>query len=190
MNPNSDTTDALAVTAQPDWSRQPKVTFAHSTVIVLAVSGKEQRERIRQTPKARLSYVVSGLTLAEMRAGLLRAEAEGRAPCIVPFWTEGTITVTGIVANQVTIGVDPRRDFFVAGQYVFLDDLAGHTGFRLVTAVTDRGLTLAADGTAYAFGANAKIYPCRKCRRIGNDELLSRDDLHSHTLRYEYETIA
>ena len=188
MIPNSDNTAPVAVTTPPDWGKGVSVTFVHQTQVFVARSGKEQRQRGRAMAKAKLSYKVSGLTTADQRAAMLTAEVEALRLCIVPFWCEGTQTITSIVADVVTIGVDPRKDFFIVGQYVYLDD--GTTqDFRQIASITDRILTLVTDGTAPAFGAGARIYPCRKCRRVESDEMLSWDDSVSHTLNLEYETV-
>lgn len=185
--PNSDNTAPVPVTTQPDWAKGVKVTFIHITQLFASRSGKEQRQRSRATAKARISYTVSGLTVAEQSAAMLAAEVEARRLCIVPFWSEGTQTITSTAGDVVTIGVDPRADFFAVGQYVYFDD--GTTqDFRQIASITDRILTLAADVGAPAFGAGARIYPCRKCRRLPSDEMLSWDDSVSHTLNLQYET--
>lgn len=188
MIANSDNTAPLPVTDEPDWSKPVAVTFIHSTQIIMSRAGKEQRGRTRRSPKARISWYLSGLTLAEAQTAMEAAAAQHARLCIVPFWTEGTVTITSISSNLVTIGVDPRRDFFAPGQFVYLDD-GTNQYFREIVSVTDRILTLDADGASPAFGANSRIFPCRKCRRLPNDEAsLEATDTTSHELQISYET--
>lgn len=187
MIPNSDNTAPLAVTREPDWGKPLSVTFMHSTAVFKSRAGKEQRKRMRRSPKARISWEVSGLTLEEAQAAMEEQAAHGLRLCVVPFWTEGTVTITSIASNAVTIGVDPRRDFFAVGQYVYLDD-GTNQDFREIASVADRILTLVADGGAPAFGAGARIFPCRICRRLPNDDTLSATDTHSHDLKLSFET--
>ena len=190
MIPNSDNTSPLPVTDEPDWGKPVIVTFTHSTQVFGSRAGKEQRKRIRRSPKSSITYTVSGLTLAQAQTAMDAASAQYARLCIVPFWTEGTVTITSIFANAVTVGVDPRRDFFAPGQYVYLDD--GTTQyFRLISSVSGRILTLTADGSSPAFGANARIFPCRLCRRLPNDEdALEQTNTTSHELKLSYQTTA
>lgn len=188
MIANSDNTAPLPVSDEPDWSKPVTVAFMHSTQITMSRAGKEQRKRTRRSPKARISWSVSGLTLAQAQTAMEAAAAQSARLCIVPFWTEGTVTITSIVGNLVTVGVDPRRDFFAPGQYVYLDD-GTNQYFRLIESVSDRILTLTTDGSSPAFGANSRIFPCRKCRRLPNDDAsLEATDTTSHELQLSYET--
>lgn len=188
MIANSDNTSPLPVTDEPDWSKPVVVTFSHATQIFGSRAGKEQRKRLRRSPKASIQYTVSGLTLAQAQTAMEAASAQYARLCIVPFWTEGTVTITSISGNAVTIGVDPRRDFFAAGQYVYLDD-GTNQYFRLIASVSDRILTLTADGSSPAFGANTRIFPCRLCRRLPNDDdALEATNTTSHELKLAYQT--
>lgn len=190
MIANSDNTSPLPITAEPDWSKPVVVTFTHATQVFGSRSGKEQRKRVRRSPKATIMYTVSGLSLAEAQLAMDAAAAQYARLCIVPFWTEGTITITSIVSDAVTVGVDPRRDFFAPGQYVYLDD-GTNQYFRLISSVSDRILTLTADGSSPAFGANARIFPCRLCRRLPNEsDALEATNTTSHELKLSYQTTA
>lgn len=187
MIANSDNTTPLPVSDEPDWGKPVLVTFIHSTQIFMSRAGKEQRKRLRRSPKARIAWNVSALTLAQARTALEAEAAQAARLCIVPFWTEGTVTVTSIAANAVTIGVDPRRDFFAPGQYVYLINGA-NLYFRLIASVSGRILTLTADGASPAFGSGSRIFPCRKCRRLPNDASIEATDTNSHELKLSYET--
>lgn len=185
--PTSDNTSPVGVTMQPDWSKGVKLTYAHATKIFTARTGHEQRQRGRLNPKAKIEWETAGLSLAEALAALTAAEVESRRLCIVPFWCEATVAITSTAGDTLTIGVDPRPDFFVVGDYIFLDD--GTTqDFRQIATITDRILTLTADVGAPEFAINTRVYPCRKCRRLPSDEVITRDNTTSHSLRLAYET--
>lgn len=187
--PNSSTGDLVAVTTQPDWSLGVTVTFSFATMLFISRTGKEQRQADRLTPRGKIEWSVRGLSLAQARAAMAQAEVEARSMCLVPFWSEGTITITSTAGDAVTIGVDPREDFFAPGQWVYIDD-GTVQDFRLIDSVTDRILALQADVGAPTIGADAKIYPCRKCRRVLAEDILSRDNTTSHRLKFQYDTAA
>lgn len=186
--PNSDNAAPVPVTTAPDWAEGITTTFIHGTLIFASRSGKEQRTRQRSTPKARINWTVSGLTVAEALSAMTAAEVEARRLCVVPFWTEAAKTIDSTADDVVTISVDTRPDFFAPGHFVYLDDGAQRY-FREILSVNERILTLVADGAAPIFSAGAWAYPCRKCRRVPVDETLTRNDFVSHKLMLQYETV-
>jgi hypothetical protein len=186
MTPNSDNTSHVLITREPDWAEGVVSTFTFETGVFVSRSGKEQRKRGRATPKAKIIWKVSGLTLPQYRAAIASAAVEARALCRVPFWSEGTITVTSISSNAVTIGVDPRADFFAVGQWVYFVAPAA-TSFRRIASVSGRILTLDAAPSEAAIPSGARCYPCRVCRRIFADQAIERTDSQSHNLTLEYQ---
>lgn len=188
--PTSDDGTLIAVTARPDWAQAVTVTYGFDTKVFLSRTGKEQRQRGRVTPKARIAWVTTGATLAEAQAAMVQAQVEARAICLVPFWTESTLLITSTAGDVVTIGVDPREDFYAVGQWVFMQGTDGTTSFRQITAVVGRILTLAASVGAPEMPIDSRIYPCRKCLRVLADDALTRDNLTSHTIKYEYSTVS
>lgn len=91
--PNSDNSLPVPVTRQPDWGQTVACVMIHETQIFSSRSGHEQRRRKRAWPKARISWTVSGLTLAEALEAMNAAEVEARRLCIVPFWTESALII-------------------------------------------------------------------------------------------------
>lgn len=189
MIPNSENTDALAVTIQPDWSRGVTISQVHQTTSFLSRSGMEQRKRGRRTPMYRLVYQVTGLNYAQHRAALAVAKAESRAVCLVPMWTERAQTITSIVSDVVTIDQDPRREFFAAGQWAYFYTVADGGQFRRIASVTDRHLTLETRVDAIAYGAGSKVYPARRCKRVLGQDETKLQDFTSHEFTLTYETI-
>lgn len=189
MIPNSDTLNAIAVTSQPDWSQGVSTSFLHRTSIYSSRSSKEQRSRGRRSPKARISWTVSGLNNTQAFAAMAAASVEMQSMCLVPFWTEGTITITTLATGgtSLTIGVDPRRDWFAVGQYICLDN-GLLLRFRQIAAVTDRILTLTADGTGPTFAIGSRVYPCRTCRRLPDEQSMVTNDTTCNELKLSYET--
>ena len=187
MIPTSENTAAVGVIAQPDWSRGVGLTQSHQTLQFTARAGMEQRRRIRRTPKYRLSYEVTGLSEDQAKAAAITARQESRSVCLVPFWSERALTITSIAANVVTIDSDPRREFFAPGQWVYFYTEAAGGQFRQIASAVGRILTLATHLTPIAYGAGAKVYPVRRCKRIlGQDEIRALDWTRREiTLTYE-----
>lgn len=186
---NSENTAAVGVTAQPDWSRGVQLAQIHQTAQFLSRSGMEQRRRYRRTPKYRLGYEITGLSEAEARAAATTARQETRSVCLVPFWTERAQTINAIVSDVVTIDSDPRREFFAAGQWVYFYTEADGGQFRQIASAVGRILTLETHATPIAYGAGAKVYPARRCRRIIGQDEIKANDWTRREIALLYETI-
>lgn len=190
--PNSSDLDPLFIQRQPDWARGVGVTFMHGTTVFQARQGMEQRSRARRTPVARINYSQTGLDRTNAAARELQADAEARAICIVPFWSEGCLATHLLTATLLRINVDPRADFFAPGQmvYVGVGDVDTFTGeFREIVSVVDRDLTLVA-GAFTTFPAESRVYPCRRCKRVLSDDMMERGSNRSYMETLVYETIS
>lgn len=183
MDANSNNVTPLYIERQPDWSQSPSLAVAHQTLVFEARGGLGQRIRQRRTPIYRLSYTERGLSPAQYAQRQSRAAAEVVSPLLVPFWTERCLLTHDMTSTTARIDIDPRTDFFIAGQGAYIGG-----EFRTIVAQAGRVLTLAA-GAFTAWPAGTKAYPVRLCRRVQGSDPLRRDSLRSFQETLIFETI-
>lgn len=163
MTPSTNNTALLFISRRPAWEEGVRLKMTMDTSEFTARSGNSQRQGRRTGAVLEIEYTcVLDRTAALARQQ--RALAEIRAPLVVPFWCERTVTTSAIVANVVTVDRAPDDDFFRAGDYVLLSSTLGDQ-FRQIASVAGSTLTLEAMVGSIAFLTGATVWPCRACVR-------------------------
>lgn len=165
MIPNS-TGDPVFITARPAWEKTVDLEQMTETSLQVSRGGLEERQQRRHRGAFRIEYTAI-YDAAELTARNASAAAEMAAPLIVPFWTEQSLTTSGIVSNVVSIDREPDADWFVVGDWLFFDSLTQGAQFRKIVSVSGASLTLEALGGAIAFNTGTPVFPCRRCLRDG-----------------------
>lgn len=111
----------------------------------------------------------------------------------VPIWPMRALTTTLLAGGGTSVSIDypPTREWFAAGDWVYLYERAqtGTAQFRQIASVSGSVLTLAALGGSLSFPTGTPIAPVRLCVRTRSQ--IETEDAHdaSSIEILSYETI-
>ena len=151
---------------QPDWSSLPSETPQWKTEILKAVSGSEQRRKLRPVPRYQISYRVVSDT--PKRTARLEAQIFAGQTSLwgIPFWPEASDLLTQAAAGARTLSVDTtdRPTFGVGGLVLLWRDPDAWEAV-LVESVASQAVGLGA-ALERTWPAGTRVVPMRQGHMI------------------------
>lgn len=142
---------------KPDWSQPINETIEYRTNVMTALSGREQRQGLRQIPRRGFDYrVMANNNDARIMDAMMREWMDRWFA--YPAWPDGSLLTTPVSAGAMAVNCDTIYRSFAEGEYAIFYTSSEVFEVVEVAAVTPSGLTLA-EPTVYDWDAGSNIYP-------------------------------
>lgn len=167
------TTDAdLPVwTFRPDWQQDVTERLSFKTDVLASTSGAEQRRGLRSTPRRTFEFDLTLFKKERAFFDLAQARLSG-GEWLLPIWHDVTGLTSAAAIGDSTLALPTDLREFKEGGFAVLIANAFTYERVQIDSLTSDSLTLA-DPLTKAWGARAKVYPCRR-GRVDDQAAMSR----------------
>jgi hypothetical protein len=170
----------------PDWTTPVHEKLGFLTDVLIAWSGKEQRRRLRISPRRVFTFTTMMQTIEKR---FVENQFFGWSAQIwaLPIWPDGQRTPAPIAPGDTTVVADTAHRDFVAGGLALVLTSAAAFEILQVESVAPNLLTLIAPA-ALATPAGSKLYPVRSARLLAYPRI-SRESQSLATLTVEFTIV-